>query len=158
MPGKKEYNRLLAQGYSMEDITKNPHAYLLTRWTPLMCVIFSIVGLILASWQYFLIVAILNLSGALSRYSFYDRLYTFLTPLIGWGKIPAHGHHRKIGCGLGAMFFFNAGFAQYTNHLLLAYLPVFALMVMALMAGIFNWCFVTTVSNIFTRKVTKSCC
>ena len=155
---KNEYNRLIAQGYRSGDLSNNPHVFRLTRWTPLACVAFSTVGLILELWEYFFVVALLNLSGAFSSHSFYDRLYTFFAPFLKWGKIPAHGLHRKIGCGLGGIVFMNAAIALFFDMIYLAYIPLLVLTTMAFVAGIFNWCFVSSVVRLFVRKEETYCC
>ncbi len=152
-------HRLIEQGYSAQDVNENNNIINLSRWTPFSCALFGILGLILQSPAYFLILGLLTFIGPFRPWSFYDYTYKyFFSRLINLGAMPKHGLHRRIGCAIGAFIYIASSLGFYIHNLYLAYIPALMIITIAIIAGLFGWCFVTTVHHLFTKKDTKRCC
>ena len=68
---------ILSQGYSKEDIKKYSKINLLIRWTPFMCSLAGIIGLLTKSPIYFFVLGCFTFIGAFSTTSFFDYIYKF---------------------------------------------------------------------------------
>jgi len=150
---------LVIQGFSEQDVDGNPNILPLTKWTPLLCAIFGIIGLILGSAYYFLILGLLMFVGAFSPYSIYDYLYKHVFRYIfRFGNGVPHGIQRKIGSGIGAVAYMASGLGFYFDIVLLAYIPACFMITFALIAGFFNWCFVSSFYVLDRGKTENKCC
>ena len=145
--------RLLIQGYCAQDVNENKNIIALSRWTPFFCAVLGIIGLFLQSYIYFLILGLLTLIGPFRPWSFYDYLYKYIfSSFLKWGEMPKHHLHRRIGCAIGAAIYLTSGVGFYLGNYYLAYLPSVLIITIAIAAGIFGWCFVTAVVNLFRDK------
>ena len=150
---------LTMQGFSEYDVDSNPNILALTKWTPFMCALFGGIGVILGSAHYLIILGILTFIGAVRPYSLYDYLYKYVFKYIfKFGDGIHHGIQRKIGCGIGACMFIISGIGFYIENLYLAYIPSCFMITFALIAGFFNWCFVSTFYALLSGKPKENCC
>jgi hypothetical protein len=155
----KVKNRLIEQGYSAKDVYENKNIINLTRWTPFSCALLGIIGLLIQSPIYFWVLGILTFIGPFRPWSFYDYAYKyFFSHLINLGTMPQHGTHRKIGCAVGAVIYITSGFGFYFHNIYLSYIPSIMIITIAIIAGIFGWCFISTVHQLFTKKEKIKCC
>ena len=149
---------IISQGYDECEVTSNKGIIPLTKWTPIACAIFGAVGVILQSPAYLIILGLFTFVGAFTSRSLYDYFYKFLlSSFIRFGEMPKHGTPRRIGCGIGACMFVISGIGFYWNNPWLAYIPSVFMITFALIAGIFNWCFVSTFYGMIVGKK-QSCC
>lgn len=145
--------RLIEQGFSSEEVNENKNIINLSRWTPFSCAILGIVGLLLQSPVYFLILALLTLIGPFRPWSFYDYLYKyFFSHFIKLGVMPKHSLDRKIGCAMGTFMYLLTSAGFYTGNVYLSYIPCILIISIAIIAGLLGWCFVTSVHKLFVTK------
>ena len=150
---------LIQQGFSKQDIDNNPNILALTKWTPLMCGILGLIGIILGSPYYFFVLGALTLIGAFRPYSFYDYLYKYIFRyILNFGDGVQHNIQRKVGCAIGAVAYVVSGLGFYFGIKPLAYIPATFMITFAFIAGIFNWCFASTLYNaVFSRQKSECC-
>jgi len=149
---------LVTQGYSETDVACNKSIVPLAKWTPLACAFFGAIGVATQSAGYLIILGLLTFVGAFSSCSLYDYLYKYLlSSFIKLGEMPKHGTPRRIGCGIGACMFAISGIGFYWGNDLLAYIPSLFMITFALIAGIFNWCFVSTFYGLIVGKKQECC-
>jgi len=149
---------ILMQGYSELDIKNYKKINIVIRWTPLACSLLGLLGVLLKSPTYLLILGLLTTIGALTNTSFYDYLYRytfgFIFPAI---KIPEHGPARKFGCAIGSLLFITSAVGFYLQNNYLAYIPSGTIISLAFIAAVTQWCFASTLYNfIFDKK--EVCC
>jgi hypothetical protein len=150
---------LTMQGFSAHEVDSNPNILALTKWTPLLCSIFGLIGLFLGSAYYFVILGVLTFVGAFSPYSLYDYLYKYIFRYIfKFGNGVPHGIQRKIGCGIGAVAYIVSGLGFYFDITPMAYIPSCFMIIFAFIAGIFNWCFISTFYALVCGKTLTKCC
>jgi hypothetical protein len=150
---------LVMQGFSKHEVDYNPNILALTKWTPLLCGIFGLIGVLLGSPYYLIALGILTLIGAFRPYSFYDYLYKYVFKAIfNFGDAVPHGIQRKIGCGIGGVVFSVSGLGFCLDIMPLAYIPSCFMVTFAFIAGISNWCFVSTFYELVSGKTQKKCC
>jgi len=126
---------------------------------------------------YFLVLGAFTLTGGFSNSSIFDRLYNvLLRPLIKGSPIPPHGAPRRFGCAIGGFVYMASGTAFLlafrtisiigsadgpttifvtTHNLLLpavAYGLATFMVLFALIAGITQWCFASTLYKLFFAK------
>jgi len=151
-------NLLIAQGYDVQDVDTNKKIIALAKWTPLACASFGAIGVVLQSPVYLILLGLLTFIGALTSSSLYDYLYKyFISYLINLGDMPNHGIPRRIGCGIGACMYVISGIGFYWNNPFLAYIPALFMITFAMIAGIFNWCFVSTFYGMIVGKKQECC-
>jgi hypothetical protein len=149
---------LVAQGYDEQEVACNKRIVPLAKWTPLACAFFGAIGVALQSSGYLIVLGLLTFVGAFTSRSLYDYLYKYLlSSFIRLGDMPRHGAPRRIGCGIGACMFVISGVGFYWNNLMLAYIPSIFMITFALVAGIFNWCFVSTLYGMIVGKKQECC-
>lgn len=149
---------LVAQGYDEQEVTCNKRIVPLAKWTPIACAIFGAIGVVLRSSEYLIILGLFTFIGAFTSRSLYDYLYKYLlSSFIKLGDMPKHGIPRRIGCGIGACMFVISGIGFYWNNPMLAYIPSIFMITFALIAGIFNWCFVSTFYGLIVGKKQQCC-
>ncbi len=149
---------LVAQGYDEIEVTSNKRIVPLTKWTPIACAILGIVGVAMQSSGFLIILGLFTFIGAFTSRSLYDYLYKYLfSSFIRLGDMPKHGIPRRIGCGIGACMYIISGIGFYWGSDLLAYIPSVFMITFALIAGIFNWCFVSTFYGLIVGKKQECC-
>ena len=149
---------ILNQGYSKEDIGKYSKINLLIRWTPFMCSLAGIIGLLIKSPIYFFVLGCLTFIGAFSTTSFFDYIYKFTFQIfLKENIIPPHGNARRFGCGIGAVMFLLAGLGFYIHNYYLALIPGIIITALAAIAALTQWCFASTLYNLIFRKREKCC-
>jgi hypothetical protein len=149
---------LVAQGYNENDVNCNKGIVPLAKWTPIACAILGTVGVVMESTEFLLILGLLTFIGAFTSRSLYDYLYKyFFSYILRLGDMPKHGIPRRIGCGIGASMYILSGIGFYWNDMMLAYFPSIFMITFALIAGIFNWCFVSTFYTLIVGK-NQTCC
>jgi len=149
---------LVAQGYDEQEVNNNKRIIPLAKWTPLACAFFGAIGVLIQSPGYLIILGLLTFTGVLTSRSLYDNIYKYLlSSFIKLGDMPKHGIPRRIGCGIGACMFVISGIGFYWGSDLLAYIPSLFMITFALIAGIFNWCFVSTFYGMIVGKK-QVCC
>ena len=147
---------LVMQGFSVQDVYCNPNILPLSKWTPFACGIMGLIGVITGSPFYFFALGVLAFIGAIRPHSFFDYLYRYIfRPIFDFGEMVPHGIQRKIGCGIGGVMFIISGLGFYYGIMPLAYIPACFMATFAIIAGIFNWCFVSTFYALATRSNTK---
>ena len=140
---------LIEQGFSEQVIENNPNILALTKWTPLLCGIFGLIGMVLGSAYYFVILGLLTLIGAFRPYSFFDYLYKYAFRYIfKFGDGVPHNIQRKIGCAIGGIAYIVSGLGFYFDNMLMAYIPSGFMVTFAFIAGFFNWCFASTIFSL----------
>jgi len=145
--------RLIDQGYDEQEVSGNTNIIFLSRWTPFACAVFGITGLILKSPLYFLILGGLTFIGPFRPWSFYDYMYIyFFSPILHQGPMPKHKIYRKTGCAIGALIYITSSVGFYVHNIYLAFIPASFIICIAILAGIFGWCFVSAVHH-FILKV-----
>lgn len=150
---------ILAQGYSLSDISSNRHINLLVRWTPLMCSVFGFIGILLKSPAYFIGLGFLTSIGAFSNHSFYDYSYKFIASFaIPMGPMPAHGNARQFGCAIGSLLYISSGVGFAIRNWYLAFLPAILIVTLAFIAATTQWCFASTLYNFIFKKNEKCHC
>jgi hypothetical protein len=155
---KSTRKQLLAQGFDQQDVDNNSRIVALSKWTPLACAFFGAIGVIFQSPVYLVILGLLTFVGAITSGSLYDYLYSFLFKyLFDLGEMPKHGIPRRIGCAIGACMFIASGLGFYLDNLPLAYIPSLFMITFAFIAGIFNWCFVSTFYGMVVGKKQECC-
>lgn len=149
---------LVAQGYDEIEVTSNKRIVPLTKWTPIACAILGIVGVAMQSSGFLILLGLFTFIGAFTSRSLYDYLYKYLfSSFIKLGDMPKHGIPRRIGCGIGACMYIISGIGFYWGSDLLAYIPSVFMITFALIAGIFNWCFVSTFYGLIVGKKQECC-
>ncbi len=149
---------LVAQGYDEIEVTSNKKIVPLTKWTPIACAILGIVGVAMQSSGFLILLGLFTFIGAFTSRSLYDYLYKYLfSSFIRLGEMPKHGIPRRIGCGIGACMYIISGIGFYWGSDLLAYIPSIFMITFALIAGIFNWCFVSTFYGLIVGKKQECC-
>lgn len=144
--------RLLDQGFPLQDVNTNKNIISLSRWTPFSCASLGIIGLLLHSPIYFLILGLLTLIGPFRPWSFYDYSYKyFFSYIIKLGVMPRHSNYRRIGCFIGSLMYLSSSLGFYYNDIYLAYIPAVAIIIIASISGFTGWCFVSTVHHLFKR-------
>lgn len=146
------------QGYTKTDIDNCCHINILVRWTPLLCSLLGLIGLLAKSPVYLVALGLLTTIGAFTSKSFYDYLYDIsFRYVIRLGGIPRHGNARRFGCAIGAMLYISSGIGFFINNIYLAYIPSLIIISLAFTAAITQWCFASTLYNILFRK-NEACC
>lgn len=150
---------LIMQGFSKHDVDYNPNILALTKWTPLACGTLGLIGIILGSPYYLIALGLLTIIGVFRPYSFYDYLYKYVFKhIFKFGNGVQHAIQRKIGCGIGAAAYIVSGLGFYFDIMPLAYIPSSFMITFAFIAGIFNWCFVSTFYALACGKEKDKCC
>jgi hypothetical protein len=174
---KEKYRKLLLmQGFCSKDINNIPGIGRLARWTPLSCATFGATGVTIGiipffaivcpctisaiagfwfqSGWFFIVLGLLTLTGGFTKRSIYDRLYNLvLRPILKSPAIPEHGAPRRFGCAIGGAMFILSGVGFLLNIPWLAFGPAIFMIVFALVAGLSQWCFASTIyAMIFKRK------
>ena len=151
--------RLIAQGYDLHLINSTPRIIPLTKWTPMTCATIGLVGVLLKSPEYLIILGLCTSIGAFTNRSFFDLLYKYIFSYIfRFGEMPEHKIQRKIGCGIGACMFIVSGIGFYIQNPYLVYIPSLFMITFAFIAGIFNWCFVSTFYTLACGRTKNKCC
>lgn len=149
---------LVAQGYKEIDVVSNKQIVPLAKWTPIACAILGIVGVAMQSAGFLILLGLFTFIGAFSSRSIYDYIYQYLfSSFIKLGDMPKHGIPRRIGCGIGACMYIISGIGFYWGSDLLAYIPSIFMITFALIAGFFNWCFVSTFYGLIVGKKQECC-
>jgi hypothetical protein len=149
---------ILMQGYNQTDIENCHHINILVRWTPLLCSLLGLFGVLIKSPTYLIILGLLTTIGAFSTKSFYDYLYDIgFRYIFGLGKIPGHGNARRFGCAIGSMLYISSGIGFLIENSYLAYIPSFIIISLAFTAATTQWCFASTLYNLLFRK-NETCC
>ena len=149
---------LIAQGFNEQVVDNNKKILALSKWTPFACAFCGSIGVILQSPIYLIILGALTFVGTFTSRSLYDYLYKYIfSYIINLGDMPKHGVQRRIGCGIGACMFIISGIGFYFKISLLAYIPSLFMITFALIAGFFNWCFVSTIYGMFVGKKQECC-
>ena len=152
-------NLLIMQGFSKQDVESNPHILPLTKWTPLACGTLGLIGVILGSPYYLIALGLLTFIGVFRPRSFYDYLYKYVfRHIFKFGEGVTHGIQRKIGCGIGAVAYIVSGLGFYLDNVYMAYIPSSFMITFAFIAGIFNWCFVSTFYALACGKTENEYC
>ena len=150
---------LIQQGFSKHDVENNPNIVALARWTPFLCGICGLIGILLANPYYFFVLGVFTLIGAFRPYSFFDYLYNYIFRYIfNFGDGIQHGIQRKVGCAIGAVAYIVSGLGFYFGIAPMAYIPAIFMVTFAFIAGIFNWCFASTLYNAVFSKQKPECC
>lgn len=145
-------NRLQDQGFPVEDLKTNENIIRLSRWTPFSCTAFGIIGLLLQSPVYFIVLGLYTLIGLFRPWSFYEYTYKyFFSYFIKLGEMPRHSIYRRIGCLIGSIMYILTGLGFYYHNIYLAYIPSLAIITIATISGITGWCFVSSVYHLFKR-------
>jgi hypothetical protein len=151
--------RLVAQGYDQAVINSTPGIMPLTKWTPLACATAGLAGVLLKSSEYLIVLGVCTSIGAFTNRSFFDLLYRYIfSHVFRLGEMPEHGIQRRIGCGIGACMFIISGSGFYIGNPYMAYIPSCFMVIFAYIAGIFNWCFVSTFYALACGKNKNECC
>lgn len=149
---------LVAQGYDEIEVTTNKRIVPLTKWTPIACAILGIVGVAMQSSGFLILLGLFTFIGAFTSRSLYDYLYKyFFSFFIRLGDMPKHGIPRRIGCGIGACMYIISGIGFYWGSDMIAYIPSIFMITFALIAGFFNWCFVSTFYGLMVGKKQECC-
>ena len=156
----------------------NPSLSRLARWTPLACAAFGTAGIALQffyaamvhpllsaqcqCWAktpyhiggvYFLLLGVFTLTGGFTNSSIFDRLYNvLLRPLFGGSSIPPQGAPRRFGCAIGGFMYMASGAVFLLGFPAAAYGLAAFMIVFALIAGITQWCFASTLYKFFFAK------
>ena len=118
----------------------------------------GIIGVVMQSSGFLILLGLFTFIGAFTSRSLYDYLYKYLfSSFIRLGDMPKHGIPRRIGCGIGACMYIISGIGFYWGSDLLAYIPSVFMITFALIAGIFNWCFVSTFYGLIVGKKQECC-
>jgi len=173
---KEKYRKLLImQGFCSRDLDNVPKISRLARWTPLSCATFGatgvtigiipllsivcpctvsvIAGFWIKSGWFFIILGLLTLTGGLTSRSIYDRLYNLIFKhIIHSSSIPKHGAPRRFGCTIGGIMFILSGIGFLNNISWLAFSPAIFMIVFALIAGLSQWCFASSLYVMIFKK------
>jgi len=150
--------RLIDQGFSNVDLDSMPHLSRLARWTPFACAAFGTAGIVLdllfnIGSAYFLILGALTLTGGFTNSSIFDRFYNILLrPLFNGSPIPPQGAPRRFGCAIGGFMYMASGAAFLLGFPATAYGLAAFMIIYALIAGITQWCFASTLYKLFFAK------
>jgi hypothetical protein len=149
---------ILMQGYNQTDMENYRHINILVRWTPLLCSLLGLVGILIKSPAYLIILGLLTTIGAFGSKSFYDYLYDISFKYIfNLEKIPRHGNARRFGCAIGSILYISSGIGFFIGNLYLAYIPSLMIISLAFIAATTQWCFASTLYN-FLFKKNETCC
>lgn len=149
---------LVAQGYDEQEVTNNKRIIPLAKWTPIVCAILGAIGVAMQSSGFLIVLGLLTFIGAFTPRSLYDYLYKyFVSYIVNIGDMPKQGIPRRIGCGIGACMYIISGIGFYWGSNMLAYIPSIFMITFALIAGIFNWCFVSTFYGLIVGKKQECC-
>jgi len=149
---------LVAQGYEENEVANNTRIIPLAKWTPIACALLGAIGVAMQSSGFLIVLGLLTFIGAFTSRSLYDYLYKyFVSYIVNIGDMPKHGIPRRIGCGIGACMYIISGIGFYWGSNMLAYIPSLFMIPFALIAGIFNWCFVSTFYGLVVGKKQECC-
>lgn len=154
---EKSIKRMQMQGYCCNNESQWVELDVLTRWTPLACATMGLIGILLQSPFYFIVLGSLTLIGGFTHRSFYDVLYNAVfKKFFRTASMPLHGNARRLGCGIGGTMYIIAGVGFLINAPGLAYVPSLMMIVLAGFAAVSHFCFASwiynSVSNIITKK------
>jgi len=106
-----------------------------------------------AGGAYFLVLGAFTLTGGFTSSSIFDRLYNvFLRPLFKGSPIPPQGAPRRFGCAIGGLVYIASGAVFLLGSAALAYGLAAFMIVFALVAGITQWCFASTLHKLLFAK------
>lgn len=151
-------DRIIMQGFSVEDVTTNIHINWLARWTPLACATLGSIGVLINGHYYLITLGVLTYIGAISHCSFYDYVYNYGFRWIwGTGEIPQHGNQRMFGCAIGGTLYVISGIGFLIKNPYIAYIPAMIIISLAFLAGITQWCFASQLYNLLFKRTEKCC-
>lgn len=108
--------RLEAQGFrGLDDATLQELAPWL-RWSPVLCTIFMIIGVVMQSPAVLWALAATAFLGALLPFHPFDLLYNYgARHLTGTRPLPHQGPQRRFACGIAALWLVGTGWAFHVN-------------------------------------------
>ncbi|NJK86972.1 MAG: DUF4395 domain-containing protein [Bacteroidales bacterium] len=95
----------------------------------------------------------MTFTGGITKRSIYDRLYNLIIKSITKTQnIPEHGAPRRFGCAVGGIMFILSGIGFLNNITWLAFGPAVFMIVFALIAGLSQWCFASSLYAVVFKK------
>ena len=140
--------RLEAQGYcSLDDATLREIGPWL-RWSPALCALGMLAGVVLASPGVLWALALTAFVGALLPFHPFDLLYNHgARHLTGTRPLPHHGPQRRFACGIAAAWLAVTGWLFLTGATTLAYALGIPLILVAGLVSVTHICIPSMIYN-----------
>lgn len=145
---------LYQQGFSSLNDVELRRLNLPLRFTPAICSILVIVGLIFQSPALLFVLAGVGLlSAAFPRGNVIDRFYNLIiSRLVGSAPLPPNTPQRRFACGIGATFAAAAGFSFLAGLPGLAYIFGGFMIAASLTVTTTQWCLGSWLYNLIFGK------
>jgi hypothetical protein len=145
--------RIEAQGFcGLDDATLDEIGPWL-RWSPVLCTLVMITGVLLASPPVLWTLGGIAVAGALLPFHPFDLVYNHgVRHLTGTRALPRHGPQRRFACGLAAVWLVATGWAFHAGALLVGYLLGGALILVAGLVSTTNICIPSMIYNKVLRS------
>ncbi len=153
---EKIIKRMQMQGYCCNSESQWMDLEVLTRWTPLACATMGLIGLLLHSSIYFIVLGSLTAIGGFTNRSFYDAVYNAVfKDIFHTAPMPTHGNARRLGCGIGGAMYILAGVGFLIGEPTLAYIPSLMMILLAGLAVATHFCFASWIYKSVSDSIQK---
>ena len=140
--------RLEAQGFcGLDDATLEEVAPWL-RWSPALCTLFMVTGVVLESSVILWALAGTAFLGALLPFHPFDLLYNYgARHLTRTRMFPQQGPQRRFACGIAMIWLVATGWAFHAGELLTGYLLGVPLILVAALVSVTHYCIPSLIYN-----------
>lgn len=146
-------SRLEAQGFFGLDDAGLAEVGPWLRWSPSLCTLCMVAGVLLTSPLILWALAATALLGALLPFHPFDLLYNYgVRYLTGTRLLPYQGLQRRFACGVAAVWLLPTGWAFYTGVFTLGYALGAPLILVAALVSITHFCIPSLVYNILFKR------
>lgn len=147
--------RLEAQGFCGLDDATLAEVGPWLRWSPVLCTLLMIIGVLLGSPQVLWGLAATALLGALLPFHPFDLLYNHgVRHITRTRPLPHQGPQRRFACGVAATWLVVTGWAFSAGAVTLGHALAVPLILVAALVSITHFCIPSLVFNsLFRRRV-----
>ena len=146
--------RLEAQGFcGLDDATLGELAPWL-RWSPALCTLFMILGVVMESPVVLWSLAAIAFLGALLPFHPFDLLYNYGARYItGTRPLPHHGPQRRFACTIAAAWLLGTGWAFYAGADMIGYALGVPLILVAGLVSVTHFCIPSLIYNSLISRI-----
>ena len=146
--------RLEAQGFcGLDDATLGELAPWL-RWSPALCTLFMILGVVMESPVLLWSLAAIAFLGALLPFHPFDLIYNYgARHLTGTRPLPRNGPQRRFACAMAAVWLLGTGWAFYVGADLIGYSLGVPLILVAGLVSVTHFCIPSLIFNSLISRI-----
>jgi hypothetical protein len=123
------------------------------RWSPVLCTIFMVAGLLFKSPFLLWALAVIAFFGALLPFHPFDLFFNHgFRHLVGMPALPQQGPQRRFACAIAALWLIATGCAFYFNADMLAYALGVPLVAVAALVSVTHICIPSMLYNALFRR------